>query len=55
MSGGQEILTNKDEANGDDVGQDVASERFIILPITFTKEADEGVEIVLTQTLSIKI
>lgn len=44
-------LTNEDEAGSDDVREEVASERFIILTITFTKDANQRVEFVLAQTL----
>ncbi len=51
VRGSLQSLTNENEADSDDVRQQVASERFVILAVTFAKEADERVEFVLTQTL----
>lgn len=54
LSRGQRIpsvLTNEDETGSDNVCQEVASQWFIILAVTFAKEAYERVEFVLTQTL----
>lgn len=45
-------LTNEYEAGSNDVRQQIASEWFIVLAVTFAKEANERVESVLTQTLS---
>lgn len=36
-------LTNQNEADSDEVSQDVASDWLIVLPVTFPKEADERV------------
>ena len=36
-------LTNQNEADGDDVSQDVASDWLVVLPVTFAKESDERV------------
>lgn len=41
-------LTNEDEANSDDVRQQVAPERFLVLAVTLSKESNERVELVLT-------
>lgn len=46
------ILTNENEAGSNDVCQQIASKWFIVLSVTFAKEANERVEFVLTQTLS---
>lgn len=44
-------LTNENKAGSDDVREQVASERFVVLTITFTKDANQRVEFVLAQTL----
>lgn len=44
-------LTDEDEASSDDICEKVSSDRFIVLAITFAKEANERVEVILTQTL----
>lgn len=43
--------TNEDEAQGDNKGQDVASEGLIVLAVTFGKHAQAGVDVILTQSL----
>lgn len=44
-------FTYENEAGSDEISQYIASDRFIVSPVTFAKEADERVELVLTQTL----
>lgn len=44
-------FTDENEADSDEISQNIASDRFIVSPVTFAKEADERVELVLTQTL----
>lgn len=44
-------FTYENEADSDEISQYIASDRFIVSPVTFAKEADERVELVLTQTL----
>jgi len=44
-------LTNYNEAGRYDVRQKVASERFVVFAVSFAKEANERVEMVLTETL----
>lgn len=43
--------TDENEAGSNDVCQQIASDRFIVFPVPFAKEADERVELVLTQAL----
>lgn len=50
--GSPQGFTYENEADGDDVSQEVAFDGLAVLPVTFSKEADEGVELVLTQTLA---
>lgn len=40
--------TNEDESQSNTEGQDVASEGFIVLAIAFGKDAQAGVNVVLT-------
>lgn len=47
-------FTYEDEAGSDEISQYIASDRFIVSPVTFAKEANERVELVLTQTLAEK-
>lgn len=49
--GSLQRLTDENEAGGDDVRQQVASERLFVLSVTFPKDADERVQFVLAQTL----
>lgn len=44
-------FTYENEADSDEISQYIASDWFIVSPVTFAKEADERVELVLTQTL----
>lgn len=44
--------TYENEADRDKISQDIASDWFVVFPVTFSKEADERVELVLTQTLA---
>lgn len=44
-------FTYENEADSDEISQYIASDRFIVSPVTFSKEADERVELVLTETL----
>lgn len=43
--------TDEDEGKADEEGQDITAERLVILPITLCKNAQAGVDIVLTQSL----
>lgn len=43
--------TDEDEGKGDPKSQDVASERLVVLPVTFSEDAQTGVDVVLTQSL----
>ena len=45
-------LTDEDEADSYDVSQQVGSERLLVSAVTFAEEADERVEMVLTETLA---
>lgn len=47
-------FTYENEADSDEISQYIASDRFIVSPVTFAKEADERVELVLTKTLAEK-
>lgn len=52
MEGNQSpALTDDDEGHRDGIGQQVATHRLLVLAIAFAEEADQGVELVLTQTL----
>lgn len=44
-------FTNKNEAYSDDVCKQIASERFIILPITLPKKSNAWIQIVLAKAL----
>lgn len=43
--------TNKDEANSNDISQEVASVWLIILPVALPKKADRWIQPILAQTL----
>lgn len=44
-------LTDEDEGEADEEGQDVTTERFVILSVTLRKHAQAGVDVVFTQSL----
>lgn len=46
--------TYENKADRDDISQEIASDRFVVFPVAFSKEANERVELVLTQTLAEK-
>lgn len=43
--------TDEDEGEANEEGQDVTTERLVILSITLCKHAQAGVDVVLTQSL----
>lgn len=43
--------TNEDEGQSDDEGQDVATQRLVVLAVTFGKVAQAWVDVVFTQSL----
>lgn len=45
------ICTNKDEGQSDPKGQDVASQRLVVLSVAFGENSNTRVDIVLTQGL----
>lgn len=47
----KEPLTNDDEGHRDGVGQQVATHRFLVLPIALAKEANQRVQLVFAQAL----
>lgn len=43
--------TNEDEGQSDDEGQDVATQRLVVLAVPFGKVGQAGVDVVFTQSL----
>lgn len=43
--------TNEDEGQSDDEGQDVATQRLVVLAVAFGKVGQAGVDVVFTQSL----
>lgn len=48
---GQQAPTDEDKANGNDVGEHVATDGLAVPPVALPKEANERVELVLAETL----
>ena len=44
-------LTNEDEGEADAEGQDVTTQRLVVLPITLRKHTQPWIDVVLTQSL----
>ena len=48
---GRKGLTNQDEGHGEDEGEDVASQRLVVLAVTFGEEVQGRVDVVFAQSL----
>lgn len=48
---GQQAPTDEDKANGNDIGEHVATDGLAVPPIALPEEADERIELVLAETL----
>lgn len=46
--------TNEDEGQADKEGQDITTERLVVLPITLCKHTKSWIDVVLTQSLESK-
>lgn len=49
------LLTNEDEGHGNDEGENVASDGFVIFTVTFSEEMQRFVDVVLTQGLEQRV
>lgn len=51
VGGGGEVLTSKDETYSNEKGEQIASQRFMLLAIAFPEKANDWIQFILAQPL----